>query len=45
MNAMASRDTHAEGLARRLGITMTTLCMYINGDGTPEEPGQKLPGP
>ena len=42
MNGMASRDTNAQDLARRLGITTTTLYMYVNGDGTPKEPGQKL---
>ena len=44
MNAMASRQTNAQDLARRLGITTTTLYMYVNGDGTPKEPGQKLLG-
>ncbi len=44
MNAMASRETNAQDLARRLGITTTTLYMYVNGDGTPKEPGQKLLG-
>ena len=42
MNAMGSRETNAQDLARRLGITTTTLYMYVNGDGTPKEPGQKL---
>lgn len=42
MRAMASRDTHAQDLARRLGITTTTLYMYVNGDGTVKAPGQKL---
>ena len=42
MNAMASRETNAQDLARRLGITTTTLYMYVNGDGTPKEPGQRL---
>ncbi len=42
MNAMALRETNAQDLARRLGITTTTLYMYVNGDGTPKEPGQKL---
>ena len=45
MNTMASRETHAQDLVRRLGITTTTPCMHSNGDGTAEEPGQKLPGP
>ena len=42
MNAMASRETNAQDLARRLGITTTTLYMYVNGDGTVKAPGQKL---
>ena len=42
MRAMASRDTNAQDLAQRLGITTTTLYMYVNGDGTVKEPGQKL---
>ena len=42
MNAMASRETNAQELARRLGITTTTLYAYVNGDGTVKAPGQKL---
>ena len=42
MRAMASRDTNAQDLAKRLGITTTTLYMYVNSDGTVKEPGQKL---
>ena len=42
IRAMASRDTNAQDLARRLGITTTTLYMYVNGDGTVKAPGQKL---
>ena len=42
MNAMASRETNAQDLARRLGITTTTLYMYVNGDGTVKAPGQRL---
>ena len=38
MRAMAER----EDLAQRLGITTTTLYMYVNGDGTVKAPGQKL---
>ena len=45
MNAMASRETNAQELSRRLGITTTTLYVYVNGDGTPKEPGRKLLGP
>jgi DNA invertase Pin-like site-specific DNA recombinase len=42
MSAMAERGTRAADLARRLGITTTTLYVYVNGDGTPKEPGQRL---
>ena len=42
MSAMASRETNAQDLARRLGITTTTLYAYVNGDGTVKAPGQKL---
>ena len=42
MRAMADRDTNAHDLAKRLGITTTTLYMYVNGDGTVKTPGQKL---
>ena len=42
MRAMAERDTNAHDLAQRLGITTTTLYMYVNGDGTVKAPGQKL---
>ena len=34
MSAMAARETNPQNLARRLGITTTTLYMYVNGDGT-----------
>ena len=42
MRAMAARETNAQYLARRLGITTTTLYMYVNGDSTVKAPGQKL---
>ncbi|MDE0207654.1 MAG: recombinase family protein [Candidatus Tectomicrobia bacterium] len=42
MHAMADRETKAHELAKRLGITTTTLYMYVNGDGTVKEPGHKL---
>ncbi len=44
MCALANRDTNAQDLAQRLGITTTTLYMYVNGDGTVKEPGRKLLG-
>ena len=42
MHAIADRNTNAPDLANRLGITTTTLYMYVNGDGTAKAPGQKL---
>ena len=30
---LPTRDIHAQDLARRLGITTTTIYMYVNGDG------------
>ena len=42
MHAMADRETIAQDLAKRLGMTTTTLYMYLNGDGTVKAPGQKL---
>ena len=42
MHAMADRDTLVHDLVKRLGITTTTLYMYVNGDGSVKAPGQKL---
>ena len=42
MRAMADRETNVHDLAKRFGITTTTLYMYVNGDGSVKEPGQKL---
>ena len=42
MTAMADREVRAADLARRLGITTTTLYTYVNGDGTVKEPGYRL---
>ncbi len=42
MKGMADRETNASDLAKRLGITTTTLYEYVNGDGTAKAPGQKL---
>ena len=42
MHAMAHRNTLVHDLAKRLGITTTTLYMYVNGDGSAKAPGQKL---
>ena len=42
MTAMADREVRPADLARRLGITTTTLYTYVNGDGTVKEPGHCL---
>ena len=42
MKAMADRETSVLDLAKRLGITTTTLYEHVNGDGSAKAPGQKL---
>lgn len=42
MSAMADRKAVAQEVAKRLGITTTTLYMYVNSDGSVKEPGQKI---
>ena len=42
MAAMADREAKATEVARRLGLTTTTLYVYVNGDGTPKAAGQAL---
>ena len=42
MAAMSDRNSVANEVAKRLGITTTTLYSYVNGDGTPKELGSKL---
>jgi hypothetical protein len=45
MMAMAALRDHkavAAKVARRLGVTTTTLYTYVNGDGTPKAAGQAL---
>ena len=42
MSATAARETNAQDLARRRGITTTPLYMYVNGDGSVKALGQKL---
>ena len=39
---MADREAKATEVARRLGLTTTTLYVYVNGDGTPKAAGQAL---
>ena len=42
MSAMANPKAKAAEVARRLGITTTTLYAYVNGDGTVKEAGQTV---
>lgn len=42
MAAMADPKANASEVARRLGITTTTLYAYVNGDGTLKQSGQAL---
>jgi DNA invertase Pin-like site-specific DNA recombinase len=42
MAAMSDPKSVASEVAKRLGVTTTTLYMYVNGDGSPKEPGNKL---
>ena len=42
MSAMADNKSVAMDVAKRLGITPTTLYTYVNGDGSLKEAGQKL---
>ena len=42
MAAMSDRGAVAADVAKRIGITTTTLYVYVNGDGSPKAPGQAL---
>ena len=42
MSAMSDRNAVAHEVAKRLGITTTTLYAYVNGDGSPKAQGTKL---
>lgn len=42
MSAMSNQKSVAKEIAERLGITTTTLYMYVNGDGTVKEAGEKI---
>jgi DNA invertase Pin-like site-specific DNA recombinase len=42
MAAMSDKQAVAKDIAKRLGITTTTLYMYVNGDGSAKEAGQKI---
>lgn len=42
MSAMSDVNANGTEVAKRLGITRTTLYSYVNGDGTVKELGQKV---
>ncbi len=42
MTAMSDPKSVAADVAKKLGITTTTLYTYVNGDGSPKAPGQAL---
>jgi hypothetical protein len=42
MAALADPQASPSEIARRLGITTTTLYVYLNGDGSVKAPGQRL---
>ncbi|WP_090747700.1 recombinase family protein [Paracoccus tibetensis] len=42
LTAMSDPNAVAKEVARRLGITTTTLYAYVNGDGSPKAAGQAL---
>ncbi|WP_198022256.1 hypothetical protein [Candidatus Odyssella acanthamoebae] len=42
MAAMQDQKALAQEVAKMLGITTPTLYIYVNGDGTPKEPRQRL---
>jgi hypothetical protein len=42
MAAMADPKANAAEVARRLGMTTTTLYAYVNGDGTVKQAGQAV---
>ena len=42
MAAMADQKSNSTNVAKRLGITTTTLYDYVNGDGSVKEKGQRI---
>jgi hypothetical protein len=42
MAAMSDKKAVAKDVAKRLGITTTTLYIYVNGDGSVKAPGAQL---
>lgn len=44
MTALSDPNANASDVAKRLGITTTTLYMYVNGDGSLKQAGQSIVG-
>jgi DNA invertase Pin-like site-specific DNA recombinase len=42
MNALADTNSNATDVAKKLGITTTTLYLYVNGDGSVKAAGQAI---
>jgi DNA invertase Pin-like site-specific DNA recombinase len=42
MTALSDPKANASDIAKRLGITTTTLYVYLNGDGSPKAAGQAI---
>jgi DNA invertase Pin-like site-specific DNA recombinase len=42
MAAMADQKTPAFEIAKKLGVTTTSLYAYVNGDGSPKEAGKNI---
>ncbi|MEQ1740235.1 MAG: hypothetical protein ABL884_10025 [Methyloglobulus sp.] len=42
MTALADPKANAAAVAKRLGITTTTLYAYVNGDGSAKAAGQAI---
>jgi DNA invertase Pin-like site-specific DNA recombinase len=42
MAALSEKDAIVRDVAKKLGMTATTLYEYVNGDGTPKKLGQQL---
>ena len=45
MSALADTNSNATDVAKKLGITTTTLYLYVNGDGSVKAAGQALLNP
>ena len=42
MTALANTNSNATDVAKKLGITTTTLYLYVNGDGSVKAAGQAI---